>query len=128
MSTPTKLALLKKAENELVDAAIELTAGDLNDPTNRPRFFALADEYARARWATVTGTSGQKPRPSTSSLKLPIGRAKGTLLSAADVKDLRWVRGVVEENIGDVSKERFRTSNIEMRDAINAELAWRGES
>ncbi len=128
-ASPTKLALLKKAENDLLDHAILYATGDIADTKARMRHLALADEYARARWATATGGGGRRDaKPTTSTMRLPIGRSKGQSIGDAKTPDLRWVLGVVEESINDIAKERFRAENVKLRDAILAELEFRGES
>ncbi|MBL8910373.1 MAG: hypothetical protein JNM17_06685 [Archangium sp.] len=127
-ASPTKLALLKKAENDLLDDCHVYSSGDISDVNAKKRHLALAEEYARARWATVTGSGGTKPRPATSNLELRISRSKGKTIAKAETNDLKWSVTFLDENILDVSKERWRSDNVKLRDAINAELAFRGEA
>lgn len=119
---------LEAAFNALTNAA-EHWAANLGESDAASRLAKAADEYARAKWASKTGANGTKrgERPSTSaSTTLPFGRSKGVTLADAKDGDLRWCLGAVEKSIDDESKARWRDANVALRDAIDAELAWRG--
>lgn len=85
-----------------------------------------SDADARARWAERTGKGGTtEKRGPKSSIVLPYGKSKGVFLHEADAKDLRWVLSTTRENIDNPEKARWRAQNVELADAIEAELATR---
>ncbi len=118
---------LEQAFNEL-DAASVHWAANRGEVNAISRLTEASLAYARVRWASKTGSAGRSDkRPSTSTLVLPFGRAKGQTLAVASTGDLKFALGVVTESIDDDSKAQFRRSNVTMHDALRAELANRGE-
>lgn len=92
-------------------------------------------EYARERWARRTGVQPAARRPDDGSkdsrpvVKLPpFGRQKSQPVGEVESKDLRWYLSVLQENVEDPTKERWRAANASLAQAIEAELASRGES
>ena len=85
---------------------------------------ATAD--ARARYIEKTGKGGA-PEKSTakSSIVLPYGKEKGVSLHEAKTNNLQWVLSTTRENIDNPEKARYRAQNVELADAIEAELATR---
>ncbi len=83
-----------------------------------------ADAYAKARWAAVTGKSARRPS-AKSTVQIPFGREKGRSISDASTSGLKWVLDRVNESIDDPAKDRFREKNVELRDAVEAELESR---
>ncbi len=93
-----------------------------------PQAKGLADAasaYARAREAN---TKAPHPALATSEKLVPFGRSAGTSIAESTTADLRWVHARLEESIASPEKARWVRANTEMRDAIAAELAARGDS
>ena len=108
----TKSEELAQSRRALLDHAIEYATGDISDVHAQKRRLELADAYARARWATAAGSGGRKDgKPSTSSVVLPFGRAKGKTVGEASTGDLKWVAGAVRESLSDPAKACFCNEN-----------------
>lgn len=92
-------------------------------PADEPmRALCLAAQVYVAEWQKA------KPKAQTresTSLKIPFGRSKGVALNEAKVDDLKWVSGILSENIGDPTKARYRDSNEKLLAAVDRELATR---
>ena len=82
-----------------------------------------ADAYAKARWAAVTGkrAAALGQVDGADSLRAREGRS----ISDASTSGLKWVLDRVNESIDDPAKDRFREKNVELRDAVEAELESR---
>jgi hypothetical protein len=112
------------AWTELVEAADGRKAqGDgLVQKARDTALSAAAKEWARASgWReprAETTTGGDVP-------VLPFGRAKGTPITEATVKDLEWTAGALGRSIDDETKARWREDNVRLRDAIMAEVERR---
>lgn len=112
----------------LVDAAIALAAGDINDAANLKSLCVAADTFARALWASKTGSQGRRDKkPTTSTLVLRFTKSKGKTLADAPTSDLRFALKVCTESLDDASKQQYRRQNAEMVAALEAELQFRGE-
>jgi hypothetical protein len=59
--------------------------------------------------------------------KLPFGKAKGVELDKAEVSDLKWVLGAVEEKLEKEPTSQYADNDRKLVAAIRAELAKRGE-
>jgi hypothetical protein len=130
--SPATQAMLD-AKKALCEGALTYAMGDVEDPKAQSALCQLADAFARARWATKTGTAGTKPstgrgaRPKTSDTVLRFSKSKGLRLAEAPSKDLHFVRDCCVESLDQPDKARFRQSNLDMIAAIDAELVYRGE-
>lgn len=119
---------LDQAEAALCDEAVQFAAGDILDAAAKERLLRAADTYARARWASRTGSGGTKQstgRGARSGVKVPFGKSAGVPIEEAETKDLRWLEGVLTENVDDPKRVRFRAQNVANLDAIRRELASR---
>lgn len=116
------------ARKKLFDAAINFAAGDIDDATNQRALCVASDTFARALWASKTGSQGRRDKkPSTSTLVLRFTKSKGKTLSEAATSDLRFALKVCAESLDDATKQQYRRQNAEMVAAIEAELQFRGE-
>lgn len=119
---------VKAAQGLLVDAAVQLAAGDLFDEQLRQALFRAADTYARAVWASKTGKGGTKTstgRGRRSGVVCPFGREKGVPIEEAKTDNLRWLVEALSNSIDDPQKARWRADNIKTLNAIEAELRTR---
>jgi hypothetical protein len=136
---------IEKAWAGLVKAGRDLDAVPGKASANALGEAAVA--YARALWQEQgpqgvtrgsippppslgrTNSSAPESRGTSNSaeLKVPFGKQKGQRIGDVDSRNLRWLLGVVEESIDSPEKERFRAKNVELRDAVRAELEGRGE-
>jgi len=71
----------------------------------------------------AAGGSGGGSATSAGDFEVPFGRDKGKRIS--EVSDLSWLRGVLERDLADGSKERFHDKARGQLAAIDAELARR---
>ena len=118
---------LEKAFSELDEAGVHWAA-NRGEVQALKRLTDAARTYAQACWAAKTGSKGRSDsKPTTSTMVLPFGRAKGQTIGAASTAELRFVLGVVEESIDDDSKAQYRAKNVTLKHAVRAELANRGE-
>lgn len=128
MSTPTKMALLKKAADELIEHALVYACGDISDQDAIRKHLQLADEYARAKWAAKTGSGGRSDsKPSTSNEVLRFGMSRGKTIGEAKSGDLKWCMEQLEHDVRSPEKQRWRQDNQKTLAAIRAELNNRGE-
>ncbi len=88
---------------------------------------ASAEKLSNAArsYAAAAGGGGAKPSGQRSGKLIPFGRSKGVAIEDAETKDLQWVAQALAASIEDPEKERWRNSNIELRDAIEQELESR---
>jgi hypothetical protein len=118
----------KAAWRELQVRAVYFSKATTGDTEAAKALSDAALAYAAARGGgakpsgVVKGTGGRTLR---SGKVIPFGRSKSTPIEEADAKDLRWVAGALRESIEDASKERWRTQNVELLSAIEAELETR---
>jgi len=95
--------------------------------------YAAAAKPATAEAAALSEAGKQwgylNPAPrdvaANSGAVIPFGRAKGTLVVDAEVKDLHWVAGALRNSIADEAKAQWRTSNEQLLHAIEDELERR---
>lgn len=109
--------------------ALRFAALQYADNRNIVLATALAD--AATAYAQARDENKKAARPAASSgskVLMPFGRSKGVAVSDAPTDDLKWMLGVLKESLADESKSRFWDSNQIQHDAIEAELASRGES
>jgi hypothetical protein len=117
---------LSEKRDGLFAAARAFVANE-KDMTGGLALCKAASEYHEARMSAASGAAAAARQPETrDEVLLPFGRAKGKPLSKAGKGDLEWVLGALENSIEDASKARWRDSNIELRDAVKAELTRRG--
>jgi len=120
---------LDYARQALLDGAVVFAAGDRSDRERQRALCEAAKAYTRAFDGAARNPPGAPPSQSTATdVTVPFGRDKGVSITKVDLRGLRWLRDVVGESVDDEAKQRFRAQNIALLDAIEAELARRGES
>lgn len=111
-----------KAWTALATAATAFAAEALAKPNASAlssAAYAWAEANGYSKRGETRGTNGNKSR---SGKVLPFGRQKGVKIELADEENLRWVLARVRESLDDPTKERFRSKNAELIDAIEEEL------
>ena len=114
MTSPTIIAAWQVVQKAAV-AFSKSTTGDTE--ANRALHEAVL-AYAATRQPA-------KPDKRATGIVLKFGRSKGKTIEDAATADLQWMVSALGENIEDPDKARWRQQNVELRDAIETELASR---
>ena len=108
---------------DLVRVVEDLHATDKG--STKSKMLEAALSAAAKQWGLANGQ--REPAPpraeGESEVLVPFGWDKGKPLSA--VADLTWLRRAVESSVNDPEKERWRSQNQALLDAIQAEEARR---
>jgi hypothetical protein len=109
-----------KAWTDLVDASdahhVERTKERAQALSEAAKAWASAAREGAPQRATTTGDDGPQ---------IPFGKSKGTPITKADERDLKWVLGALQKSIDDPEKARWRESNEALAEAIRSELETR---
>lgn len=125
MSQARKAAWAELAKAAAAAAKSDFMAAESRALSEAACAWAAQNGYTRVTGAPTPPVLGTNKRTLRSGHVVPFGRSKGTPLEEAARPDLEWLEGAIQASVDDPEKERFRAKNVELLEAIRAELASR---
>ena len=103
-----------------VGRSVDLDDGDIPEPRRSP-----PPPPARSAAPAAPPSGGDDGNGRKTGFVVPFGRSKGDDLADVGDGDLAFLQGYYAKALGDPAKSRYRESNQDGLDAVNAEIAFR---